>query len=82
MIWLRTGFPRIRSDKQTKNSEESISEWLVQATKRGKRNRPTRKEQKKRKEEDTATCWKKRRKKENKKQKQTSNKKKEKKKKK
>ena len=36
MIWLRTGFPRRRPDKQAKNNEESISERLVQATNKKK----------------------------------------------
>ena len=59
MVWLRTGFPRRRSDKQTKNNEESISEQLVQATKkRRKRNRPPQKEHQKKKgtKKETALC--------------------------
>ena len=41
MIWLRTGFPRRRSDKQAKNNEASISERLVQATNKKKEKEQT-----------------------------------------
>ena len=59
MIWLRTGFPRVlrrRSEKQARNNEESISEWLVQAIEREKGNTRPPEKRKENAIEETRKC--------------------------